>query len=250
MNPSWLRELGRGLLHLFYPNLCWVCRESIAPEERAFCRPCRESLLGDRAARCPCCAATVGPHVDLSRGCLICRDAGFAFEQAVCLGSYDGVLRKVVLLLKHAHNEGLTELVAEAWAAHAGDRLRALGVDCVVPVPLHWWRRLRRGYNQSAVLARGLARALGVPAHLGGLGRTRKTVPQNQLASLTAKRENVHNAFKARPSLRCAGKVVLLVDDVLTTGSTAHEAARALRQAGARWVAVAALARAEPRNFT
>jgi ComF family protein len=241
---SFLRELGRGLLQIFYPNLCWVCRQSIAPEEVAFCRACHDALFVDRHAACPRCAATIGPHTDVSTGCPTCRGEHFAFDYAVRVNAYDGPLRDVVLQLKHAFNEGLAELVAAEWVRHARPRLQALGVQCVVPVPLHWWRRWQRGYNQSAALAWGLARGLGVPAHLGGLRRIRATVMQKDLESVSAKRENLHGALVARRSLRCTGQTVLLVDDVMTTGSTAHEAARALRQAGARCVVVAVLARA------
>jgi ComF family protein len=188
---------------------------------------------------------TVGPHTDVSTGCPSCRKEGFAFDGAVRLGLYDGPLRDVVLLLKHAHNEGLADIMAAEWARHAREQLIALGAGCVVPVPLHWWRRWQRGYNQSEVLARGLGRALGIAVHGKGLRRIRATAMQNQQASVSAKRDNVRGAFVARRSLKCAGQTVLLVDDVLTTGSTAHEAARALRKAGAGRVVVAALARAE-----
>jgi ComF family protein len=242
---SFLRELGRGLLQIFYPNLCWVCRQSIAPEEVAFCRTCHDALFVDRHAACPRCAATVGPHTDISTGCPTCRDAHFAFDYAVRVNSYDGPLRDVVLQLKHAFNEGLAELVAAEWARHSRQRLQALGVQCVVPVPLHWWRRWQRGYNQSAVLAHGLARGLGLPLYTRGLRRIRATPQQTKQPSASARRENVRGAFVARTSLGCAGQTVLLVDDVMTTGSTAHEASRALRQAGARCVVVATLARAE-----
>jgi ComF family protein len=246
MTFSFLGELGRGLLHLVYPNLCWVCRESIAPEEHAFCRRCRAGLFPEAIAACPRCAATVGPFTNVSTGCPSCRNEHFAFDGAVRLGRYDGVLRDVVLLLKHAHYEGLAELMAAEWGKHAHAPLAALGAHCVVPVPLHWWRRWRRGYNQSEVLARGLARTLGLPVYGQGLRRVRNTPMQSRQQSDSARRDNVRGAFAARRSLRCAGQTVLLVDDVLTTGSTAHEAARALRQAGARRVVVAVLARAEP----
>jgi ComF family protein len=245
MMCSALRELGRGLLQLFYPNLCWVCDESLAPEQRAFCEPCRKELFSDQDRACPVCAATIGPFVNTTDGCPICRKERFAFERTLRLGPYRDKLRDVVLRLKHAHAEGLAEIVAADWAKHALADLRALGAQCVFPVPLHWWDRWQRGYNQSEVLARGLARALGLPMHGRGLRRTRRTGKQHQQPSAQARRDNVRDAFRARRSLRCTGQTVLLVDDVLTTGFTAHEAARALHQAGARRVVVAALARTE-----
>jgi ComF family protein len=245
MIPSTLRELGRGLLQIFYPNMCWVCGQSIAQDKHAFCDSCHDAVFLDSQAVCPICAATVGPFANIDHGCLACRNQHFAFDRAVRLGPYAGALRDVILRLKHGHAEGLAELVAAEWAKRAVEPLRACAVQCVVPVPLHWWRRWQRGYNQSEVLARALAAALKVPLHCRGLRRIKRTVMQSRLPSATAKRENVRGAFMARRSLNCAGQTVLLVDDVLTTGSTAHEAARTLRQAGAGRVVVAALARAE-----
>jgi ComF family protein len=118
-----------------------------------------------------------------------------------------------------------------------------LQVEVVVPVPLYWLRRLTRGYNQSAAVAGGVARVLGLPCRPRWLRRVRNT-PKQVGQSLAARQENVRGAFRARRRAPLAGRSVLLVDDVMTTGATLGEAARALRAAGAARVAVAALARA------
>jgi ComF family protein len=112
----------------------------------------------------------------------------------------------------------------------------------VVPVPLHWWRHWRRGYNQAETLARAVAAGLGLPCWPRCLRRIRNTPQQTLQSSPTSRQANVHGAFAPRPGYRMAGKRVLLVDDVLTTGATASEAARALRRGGAGSVAVAVLA--------
>jgi ComF family protein len=137
----------------------------------------------------------------------------------------------------------LAEVLADTWASHAGAALRATGAEVVVPVPLHWWRRLRRGYNQSEALARILAARLGLPCRPRWLRRTRPTPWQTDQTSPALRRENVRGAFGARPSRALGGKTILLVDDVMTTGSTASEAARALKAAGAGPVIAAVLAR-------
>jgi ComF family protein len=236
------QEFGRGLLHLVYPNLCGVCGQALPPDHAPFCAPCRRNLLDDPHPTCPYCAATVGPYVALEGGCTSCRESRFPFDRALRLGLYEGLLKEVILRLKHASGEGLAELLGRLWAEHAEARLRELGADLVVPVPLHWWRRWQRGYNQSEALARALAARLHLPCQPGWLRRIRHTPPQTA-QSVTARRENVHNAFRARPRAALQRKTVLLVDDVLTTGSTASEAARALRAAGAARVVVAVLAR-------
>ena len=227
---SGLVILARGLLQIFYPNLCWICRQPIPPEQNAICQSCREALFTDSGLSCPRCAATVGPFSHLEPGCPACEAAGFAFDRAVRLGTYDGSLREVILRMKDARNEGLAEIIAGLWATDTVEKLRALAIDCVVPVPLHWWRRWQRGYNQSDALAQALAKALQRPFFPYGLRRLRQTPMQVGL-SVTKRRDNVRGAFAARRSIKVAGKTVLLVDDVMTTGSTAHEAARAVRRA-------------------
>jgi ComF family protein len=145
--------------------------------------------------------------------------------------------------MKHRSNEGLAELVGQWWAETAKPQFDALQIDWVIPVPLHWLRRLRRGYNQSGSLAYGLTTRLRLPLQRGWLKRYRNT-PSQKTLSATARKDNVRGAFQVRPTARLRDRSVLLVDDVMTTGATAHEAARTLRAAGAKRVVVAALARA------
>jgi ComF family protein len=151
------------------------------------------------------------------------------------------LLREVILRLKYSSGEELAELLGDLWAENAASRLRELTADTVIPVPLHWWRHWRRGYNQSEALARALARELGLPCRPGWLRRIRNTPKQtNQTPS--DRLVNVKGAFKTSVTAAVKGKTILLVDDVLTTGSTCSEAAHVLRTAGAARVIVAVLA--------
>jgi ComF family protein len=175
----------------------------------------------------------------VENGCPRCRDKVLHFETALRLGPYDGILRDVVLRLKHANGEGLADLMGALWAEHAQARLRQCGANVVIPVPLHWWRRLQRGYNQSEALAQTLADSLQLPCRPRWLRRLRHT-PKQTLQTPAQRWDNVRGVFRARPQVR--GLSVLLVDDVLTTGGTASEAARALHAAGAARVVVAVLA--------
>jgi ComF family protein len=248
--PTWIdrltalrRDAVAGLVQLLYPGCCHLCGVLLAPGVDSFCPSCRTGLFTDPLPSCPHCAATVGPFAATSGGCVRCRGEGFAFDAAVRLGPYEGLLHDAVLRLKQHTGEGLAELLGGLWAGRDAQKLRALGADAVVPVPLHWWRRLRRGYNQSESLARGIARHLQIPCFPAWLRRLRNT-PRQTAQSPTGRRENMRDAFRARTRARLKGRTVLLVDDVMTTGATAHEAARALRAAGAARVVVAALARA------
>ncbi len=160
-------------------------------------------------------------------------------------GIYEGVLRDAVLQMKHHSGEGLAEIMGETWAERDRERFLEFGIDVIIPVPLHWWRRWKRGYNQSAALALGLGAMLGLPCQQGWLERVRYT-PSQTIQSAKGRRDNVHGAFRAGKKAALKGLSVLLVDDVMTTGYTSSEAARALRAAGARRVIVAALSRASP----
>jgi ComF family protein len=168
------------------------------------------------------------------------------FDSALRLNTYEGPLKDAILRCKSAHHEGLMEELGRHWARHQRDRFERLGVAAIVPVPLHWRRRLARGYNQSVALAWGLSKELGLPRRLWWLWRIRATQSQRTLGP-TERHANVRGAFRARraSSASLRGQHVLLVDDVMTTGATASEAALALKSSGsAGRVTVAVLAHA------
>jgi ComF family protein len=238
------RELGRGLLQILFPAVCSACHCPLTIDQAGFCEPCRTALTIDPHSVCPRCASTVGAFVHLDAGCARCRDDSYHFERAIRLGPYDGLLREVILRLKHAHGESLAETLGDCWAAHAEPRLREIRADYVVPVPLHWRRRWVRGYNQSETLAQALAARLDIPFRPRWLRRIQNTPSQVQQTP-TNRRQNTRGAFVAHKRTELVGKTVLLVDDVLTTGSTASEAARAVRGAGAARVVVAVLAHSQ-----
>jgi ComF family protein len=235
------RDLAQGLLALLYPGVCAGCGCALSLEEVPFCIPCKTALTSDSQRTCPRCASTVGPFALIHDGCSMCRDEVFHFEGALRLGPYEGLLRELVLRMKHASGEGLAELLGSLWAEQSGPRLREIHADVVVPVPLHWWRRLARGYNQSEALAEALAAHLRLPCRPRWLRRARYS-PRQTERTPAQRRENVRGVFRARPRPALRGQTILLVDDVLTTGSTVSEAARALRAAGAARVFVAVLA--------
>ena len=154
--------------------------------------------------------------------------AGYAFDSATSPFAYDGVARKAVHHLKFRHLRAIAPVMGEAMAAIVP---ASLALDAVVPVPLHRSRLRERGYNQSALLASHVARALGVPFLPDVLSRTTQRGTQVEARGAAARQANVRSAFVA--SAGVAGLRVTLVDDVTTTGATLAAAAGALKRAGA-----------------
>lgn len=158
------------------------------------------------------------------------------------MGVYDGILRDVILRMKHWSGEGLAEMLGRLFAQELVDRWSAFRPEYVIPVPLHWKRRFRRGYNQSQILAEEVARHAHIPCQSNWVRRVRNT-PRQAGQDLVARRKNVEGAFAATGELPIHGRSVMLIDDVMTTGATLHEAARVLRPFRPRCISVAVLAR-------
>jgi ComF family protein len=192
---------------------------------------------------CRRCAAPI-PQIEVGRlDCPLCRRAKFRFGRAICLSKYDADLRKAVLRVKHAHSEALAVALADFLFSLRGDELRLLHAETVAAVPMHWRRRLSYGTNNAELVAQRLARRLGVPVTASSLYRKRHTPKQSGLSS-RERISNVKGAFAVRRAKDFANRHVLLVDDVLTTGATCNEAARAILESGAADVSVVTLARA------
>lgn len=171
--------------------------------------------------------------------CLECRIDPPAFERARAAGVYTGPLREALHAFKFHGKRALARPLAELIHEQCAPVL-ASGADALVPVPLARARLRERGFNQADLVADRLGALCGLPVRRRWLARVRETAPQTALAA-AERRGNVRNAFLAER--RAAGRHVILVDDVLTTGATCQESARALREAGARRVDVVTVAR-------
>jgi len=146
--------------------------------------------------------------------------------------------------MKRPADRPLAVVLGEHLAARVAAEFSTAEIDVVMPVPMHWSRRVWRGANSPEVLAAAIAERLGVPTTSQLLVRRRRTIPQATL-SPGRRRANVRGAFAVHPHKDLIGARVLLVDDILTTGATLNEAAKTLRKAGSSEVSVAVLARAE-----
>jgi len=210
-----------------------------------------------------CKTPFLNPHpLDEDGRCALCRLGVTGFDAVYSFGSYEGTLRTLVHLFKY----GKIHTLAKPLGEMLGNAIpREERFDVVVPMPLHWRRRWQRGFNQSELLAKVIARRWGVPV-VGAVRRVKATAPQAGLTN-AKRRKNMSGAFTPSRRLfrnkllervlggrfvfgsrkKLSGARVLLVDDVMTTGATAAACARALKRAGAKHVTLAAVARTDRR---
>ncbi len=187
--------------------------------------------------------------------CLLCRRVDPPFERAVAYGSYDGGLRDLIHLLKFQQVRPAAAVLGRRLAETiAGlDKAMPVGKIAVVPVPLHRRKQSQRGFNQAEVIARAALQQLSRPKRfelcIGTLVRRRETGSQIGLTS-HQRRENLRGAFAVSDRTRILDRDILLIDDVLTTGTTASECARVLLRAGAARVWVATVARTLKLNLS
>ncbi len=245
-----MRDLGAAALDWLYPPRCVACEEE-ATEPGGLCAACWRDAPWLGEDTCPRCGSAAGAGMDaVARAamarlapdtpwCVDCPRTETAWRQVRAAAVYESVARNLVLALKEGDRLDAARLMSGhmARAARSGGLMaetRDAGADPVlVPIPLHWRRRLARRFNQSAALARCLARETGLPLALDALRRTKPTPRQTRLKG-EERRAGMIGAFAPRTAAaRLAGRRVILVDDVMTTGATLDAAARVLREAGA-----------------
>jgi ComF family protein len=238
MFPSDCRFCGAPLVNISRLPVCEECLSAMRPIAGGVCSTCGERLVSPYAFS--------GEHGEPR--CGLCRRMEPPFARAAAYGSYDGGLRELIHLLKYEQVRPAANVLGRMLAEVVGGLEPGFGADpvVVVPVPLHARKLRQRGFNQSDLIARSALKLrpadgkLALNAHV--LERQRETQSQIGLTR-HQRRENMRGAFAVVKPNEVAGREILLVDDVLTTGTTASECARILRRAGAAKVWVATVAR-------
>jgi ComF family protein len=239
-----LKHAGRMAIDALLPPRCLGCGAEV-DASGALCATCFGGFTFIAAPMCRVCGVPLEAASDVDLMCGECLRARPDYNQARAVFLYDDASKGLLLRFKHGDRTDAAVHLAR-WMGRAGGALLE-SCDLIVPVPLHRWRLLWRGYNQAALLANALGRIARKPAVPDALVRTRATPSQGHM-DRNARRRNVGGAFKVHRPHVVTGKRVLLIDDVLTTGATAEGCTRALLAAGAKTVDVLVLGRVRPRG--
>jgi ComF family protein len=224
---------------LLFPPHCPGCGGCREPDvDGALCPACRRDLPSPGEPLCPGCG--IAAAADTASFCRSCRDR-YAMDAVLFAAPYAGTAKELVHRFKYRADFAAGRFLARLLATRIETALPG-GVDLLVPVPLHRWRLVGRGFNQAALLARDIARQLGLPVAVTALRRAGNTRTLAGLHPEERSRE-LRGVFTVRRPEIVAGRRILLVDDVLTTGATAEGCCRALKDDGAAWVGVAVASR-------
>lgn len=230
-------------LGVLFPPVCRLCGIEIDElKTDLFCQDCQSALCPLDVNQCQRCSAMVGPHLKSDSGCYYCRETNFAFQTATSLASYEGHLKYAILSGKVAFDtvvlKSLTRLLYENYR----ERIDQHSPDLIVPIPHYWLDRLRYRNQASTTIAYELSNLTGIPIAKNVLRKVKRTVKQHDLTP-AQRRKNLQGAFAVSPQANIAEMSVLLVDDVMTTGTTCQRAAKELQKAGSKEVNVVALGR-------
>ncbi|HZZ72572.1 MAG TPA: phosphoribosyltransferase family protein [Pirellulales bacterium] len=240
-----IQSAALGVSRLLLTPRCAFCAEDFlpgAPDQR-LCLRCRAELLQPPLSRCLRCAAPLPLLSTASAdGCAQCNDRLWRLDLAWTLGDYRNLLRAAILQTKNPHGSRLARELGRLLGQACGEQLAKEKFEAVVPIPLHWTRRLKRGFSGPELIAGELSRALKVPLE-ARLLRRRRTV-EIKFMSRSRRAQSLQGVFSVSSAYELKNARILLVDDILTTGGTCNEAARALHWAGADYVGVAVVARA------
>ena len=244
-----MRGAVRALLDFVLPPRCLLC--SLSTRRASLSWVCQHCWDGVEYITPPTCAQCGQPLAASAEGiattthrCGACLLVPPTYDRARAVGLYAGVLRDLIHALKYQRIYGLVQplgdLLHQYFHTHWGEH----PPEALVPVPLHRSKLRVREFDQALALARRLSQGVGLPLWADVLIRHRPTLSQVGL-SATERRRNIRGAFTVQKPQYCAGKALLLIDDVYTTGATVQECARLLRQAGATRVDVYTLARVD-----
>lgn len=236
------RRAAVGFLNLLYPPHCAIC-QCHTPAEEHLCGSCRKKAPAIAAPFCHTCSEPFSGNIGTEFSCPNCRERRLYFTCAVSRYQSRDAVRELIHRFKYNRQMYLRHVLTDWLEETLGDsRLQTPACNAIVPVPLHSTRRRERGFNQADLLSEELSKRSGIPLR-NCLKRIRYTTSQTTF-DREERMENLRGAFQMRQHQDVRNLHLLLIDDILTTGSTVNECARVLMDAGAASVRVATVARA------
>ena len=229
---TFLKRSLSALLNILCPPICPICKEPVETPH-CLCAKCYRQL---KFITKPCCQICGRPFEYAGLDTCICGSCMKQkpkFNIARSILEYDDFSKKLVLAFKHGDHTELSPLFVKFLCQADHDIFK--NIDIIIPVPLHWTRRLKRKYNQAGLLGRGLSHQVKIPFHPTILKRSHRTESQGH-KKRSQRIKNIKNAFTVKDPNAVIGKHILLIDDVMTTGATLNECAKVLRKAGAKTV--------------
>ncbi len=239
-----MKQILTGIADLIFPPRCAACDDLLERHDSLpFCPSCLDGIHFIRSPLCPRCGVPFPATEGEDHLCGDCLMAERPYAVARSVGRYEETLMTAIHRFKYQGRTGIGEVLGGIMADFAGGIWDMKAFERIVPVPLHRKRLRKRRFNQAVILARILSKRFDIPLDFISLAREVFTPPQVGLGR-EARSANVHGAFAVRHPERIAGRRILLMDDVYTTGSTLEECTRVLIRAKAETVAVLTLARA------
>ncbi len=238
-----MKNFLQKVLNFLLPPRC-ICCGKILDNENSLCPECFQRITFISEPYCSHCGIPFADieNINVKMLCPNCiKEKKHLFRMERSAIKYDAVSKKTILAFKFMDKTENAKIFAK-WLKIAGKDIFTLGADVLIPVPLHYRRLIKRRYNQSALLTLELSKLTKIPADVFSLIKFKPTKPQVRFTG-KARRKNVKGAFKIKTPERIKGKRVVLIDDVLTTGSTVRECAKVLLSAGAASVDVLTVAR-------
>lgn len=226
-----------------FPPACHYCASPI--EKGAIvhlCPACLGQLSETNKNFCSICSVVVGPHLETSSGCFYCQNEKYSFRRATALGNHVGFLKSVVLQAKLQRDNPLLYSLSQLLADRITRSDQNDASNLIIPIPQHWTDRILYPFHAPVTLSNHLSHLLKQPANSNILQLRQRTVRQHTLQG-AERRQNLRDAFYISPRINLKGAKIILVDDVMTTGTTCNRATQQLLKAGAEDVCVAVLAR-------
>lgn len=237
-----VKEIFSASLDLLFPPTCSCCKKRIMDSSTPLCIDCFEKLKFIKKPYCSRCGS-VFPGVGENHLCGLCLQSSWFFDKTRSLFAYEETIARLISDLKYAGKS--TGLKTFRWLSKQSAILDDLNTpDIILPVPLHPKRLRKRGFNQALVLAKTIFPEEKIKIKYDVLIRKDNTLSQTGLSG-KERRRNLRNAFYVKKPSEIAGKNVLILDDVFTTGSTGNECAKALKKAGTGIVEILTLCRAD-----